>query len=181
MKTKTELRNEIKEKIKRLDLAYCESASELICSRVMALEEYKKAKNVFCFVGTKGEPDTRTIIKDALESGKRVGTPLCVADGIMEVYEIHGFDDLRPGVFGILEPKPGLKLMEPDEIEFAVLPCVTCDHNGNRLGHGKGYYDRYLKRADFPTCMVCLEKLTSSEIPMNRFDKKADRVITDAE
>ena len=74
-----------------------------------------------------------------------------------------------------------LPLIEADEIDFAVLPCVTCDHQGNRLGHGKGYYDRFLKGTKFSTCMICFEKLISGNIPMDDHDQKADSVITDAE
>ena len=179
---KKNLRREIKARIALLEEGYCQKASEIICKRVMAEPAYRTAKTVFCFVGTRGEPDTVKILQDALESGKRVGVPLCVADGIMEVRQISDLNkDLKPGVFGILEPLPVLPLIEADEINFAVLPCVTCDHQGNRLGHGKGYYDRFLKGTKFSTCMICFEKLISGNIPMDDHDQKADSVITDAE
>lgn len=179
---KKNLRREIKSRIEYLEDSYCQKASEIICDRVIAEPAYQTAETVFCFVGTKGEPDTAKILQDALESGKRVGVPLCISDGVMEVRQIEDLTkDLKPGVFGILEPSPGLPIIKADEIDFAVLPCVTCDHQGNRLGHGKGYYDRFLKGTKFPTCMICFEKLISGNIPMDDHDQKADSVITDAE
>lgn len=179
---KRRLREEIKKRAKELDDGYCRAASRGICRRVIAEPAYQAAACVFCFVGTKGEPDTINILRDALTRGKRVGVPLCIADGVMEVRQIKDLEqDLRPGAFGILEPLPELPRIEAREIDFAVLPCVTCDHRGNRLGHGKGYYDRFLRGAEFPTCMVCFEKLTTEEIPMEHHDQKAGKVITDAE
>ena len=182
IEAKKKLRQEIKAKIMELDADYCVRASERICQRVIAEPSYQAAETVFCFVGTGGEPDTRRILRDALEAGKRVGVPLCISDGIMEVRQITDLDrDLRSGYFGILEPLPGQPRIDAKDIDFAVLPCVTCDHQGNRLGHGKGYYDRFLQGTDFPTCMICFEALVSEGIPMDAYDQRADSVITDAE
>lgn len=179
---KKAIRREIKERISRLEADYCTEASRIICRRVLAEPAYQAASTIFCFVGSQGEPDTRKILQDALRSGKRVGVPLCVGDGIMEVREIKNLEqDLQDGFFGIPEPKPEQPVIQPEEIDFAVLPCVTCDHQGNRLGHGKGYYDRYLRDTEFPTCMICFEDLVCEEIPMDDHDQKADSVITDAE
>lgn len=178
---KRQIRKEIKERIRGLSVEYIKAASGTICSRIISLPEYQNAGTVFCFAGSIGEPDTLAVIEDALSRGKRVGLPLCISDGIMEVREIKNPErDLKAGAFGIAEPAPGTALIEPEEIDFAVLPCVTCDKKGNRLGHGKGYYDRYLARAEFPTCMICFEQLISEEIPMDEFDRKADIVITEA-
>jgi len=180
---KKAIRKEIRQRINDLDREYCQNASKIICDRVIALPEYAKAETVFCFVGVDGEPDTRSIINDALLNGKRLCVPLCLDSTTMDAIEISGYDDLVPGYYGILEPKPGLKAVDPTEIDFAVIPCVTCDHKGNRLGHGRGYYDRYFERGEFEKCMICYEKLTIGvgEIPLDEHDKMVSRVVTDAE
>lgn len=181
-KAKKNLREEIKGRIQQLDQDYCRKASQAICQKVLADPAYQEAETVFCFVGIKGEPDTRAILEDALGKGKRVCVPLCVSDGIMEARQIRNpKEDLRAGYLGILEPEPSCAKVNASEIDFALLPCVTCDHQGNRLGHGKGYYDRFLAGCHFDTVMICFEKLITEEIPMDAHDKKADRVITDAE
>lgn len=178
---KKQIRKEIKAEILKLTEDYCSAASAEICCRVTELPEYKQAKTVFCFVGGFGEPDTMKFIRNALQDGKRVGVPLCMSDGIMEVREIKNPDtDLQTGAYGILEPAPLAALIAPEEIDFALLPCVTCDRSGNRLGHGKGYYDRYLAASKFPTCMICFDRLVREDIPMDVFDKRADVVITEA-
>ena len=180
---KKTVRNKVKSLINDLDNSYCQEASKRICSRVISLQEYDRAETVFCFVGVGGEPDTRDIINDALSKGKRLCVPLCVDATTINAIEITGYDDLVPGFFGLLEPKAGLPVVDAKDIDFAVIPCVTCDHKGNRLGHGRGYYDRYLEGADFDTCMICFEKLTmlDGDIPLDEFDKPIDRVVTDAQ
>ncbi len=175
------LRKEIKERIKALDEDYCRWSDEKISSAVVTLPQFVQANTVFCFVGTGGEPDTRTIILKALEMGKTVGVPKCLSDSVMEVRKIYSLDDLEEGMYGIFEPKEGLQVIEPEAIDFSLIPCVTCDFNGNRLGHGKGYYDRYLENGKFFTCMVCRGKLMSTDIPMDKFDVKPDMVISDTE
>ena len=161
---KKKLRTEMKERARGLSRDYCETASRRICDRVTADADYQQARVVFCFVGVGAEPDTRAILEDALRSGKRLCVPRCIDKTTMEAVEIHNCDeDLERGFYGI--------------------PCVSCDHDGNRLGHGRGYYDRYLEGMDFPCALICFEKMTcgSGVIPVDEHDRKIARVITDAE
>lgn len=181
---KKELRNRIKEINKNLTPEYCKEASARICEKVMTLDTYADAKTIFCFVGVGAEPDTRAIIEDALAKGKRVSVPLCIDKTTMEAVEITDFDrDLEAGFYGLLEPKKDLARVQPSEIDFAVIPCVSCDHKGNRLGHGRGYYDRYLEGQSFDCAMICFEKATvaEGEIPTDQYDKAIETVITDAQ
>ncbi|MGF6375265.1 5-formyltetrahydrofolate cyclo-ligase [Clostridiales Family XIII bacterium PM5-7] len=177
---KNELRKEIKKRILSLDDEYCHWASAKIIDKLMELPEYQHAQMVFTFIGIRGEVNTLPLIEQALAAGKRVCVPLCIRDGIMEAREIRNIhNDLSPGMMGILEPKEKTKLIHPTEIDFAVIPCVTGDHQGNRLGHGNGYYDRYLAKAQFASVMICFEKLISDHIPMDDFDQKISRMITE--
>lgn len=179
---KKQLRKKIREKAMGLDQHYCHLASQKIVDKVKNLDDYKTARMVFCFVGSKGEVDTLLLIKQTLASGKRVCVPLCVADGIMEAREITNIEsDLSPGMMGILEPDEKTPLVKKGEIDFAVIPCVTCDHQGNRLGHGKGFYDRYLTDSHFSSAIACYEELISEDIPMEDFDRKIHRVITEVD
>ncbi|NLD10387.1 MAG: 5-formyltetrahydrofolate cyclo-ligase [Clostridiales bacterium] len=184
-----ERKKELRKKIRVIDRSltpdYCREASRIICQKITRLEEYKKASMVFCFVGVGAEPDTTAIIEDALHRGKRVCLPLCIDDTTMQAMEITDIDkDLVPGAYyDIPEPRQGLPVVDVCDIDFALIPCVTCDHKGNRLGHGKGYYDRYLADTGFRKAMICYEKRTvaEGEIPVEEFDKTIETVVTDAE
>ena len=181
---KKALRKKIREINRTLSGEYKEKASEVICRRVLELPEYQAADTVFCFVGMDPEPDTRRIIEAALAAGKRVCVPLCIDDHNMVAKEIRDYDaDLAEGWYGILEPRKDLPEVSREEIGFGVIPCVTCDHAGNRLGHGKGYYDIYLEKETFPKAMICFEKVPveEGEVPIGRYDLPIETVITDAE
>ena len=176
---KRTLRKWVRETRKTLSAEYCKTADLTICQRVLSLCEYNRAKGIFCFVGTKDEINTEYLLKKAWKDKKRVLVPRCAEKGVMHVYEIFSMEDLEEGQYGIREPKDGCKKVSPDEIDFAVIPCVSCDERGYRLGHGGGYYDRYLEHASFTTVVVCRSKLMLQEIPVGIYDKKMDWVVSE--
>ena len=137
------------------------------------------SQTVFAFVGTAREIDTTEFLTATLRQGKRLCVPLCTGPGIMELRKITGFDDLTPGAYGILEPKADCPVVPLDEIDFAVIPCVSCDREGHRLGQGGGFYDRFLSAYRGPAFLVCRERLLRSEIPMEPHDAIIHWVVTE--
>lgn len=99
--------------------------------------------------------------------------------GQMEACVITKEEDLEEGKFGIMEPKAGCKVLMPEQIDLIVLPCLSCDKKGNRLGYGGGYYDRYLEKCTGVRVVICREKLMLDEIPAESFDQKGDFLITE--
>lgn len=170
-----------KERLKGLRPEEKSAGDAAICKRVLGLEAYKKAEVLFCFVGTAEEIDTSMILEQAWSEGKRVAVPKCRAKGVMDAYEVSSFAELSAGSYGILEPREGAKMISPEEIDFAILPCLACDRKGYRLGHGGGYYDRYLEGTEFETAVVCRERLLLEQTPVGQFDRRADWVITERE
>lgn len=178
-KQKRELRKRIKQEIAELPEEYCRRADEEIFRRAVSMPEFLTAKTVFCFVGTAGEINTVLILKKILHEGKRLGVPLCRGKGVMEVREIHGLDELCPGAYGILEPKERCRRIEPEEIDLAFIPCLTCGKDGTRLGHGGGYYDRYLAQTDFTRAALCRSRLMEEQIPAGKYDCAMDQIISE--
>ena len=181
---KSILRKNIKEKTSQLSNEYCKMADERICNKVISLTEFKEAKTVCLFVSAFGEPNTLPIIEYALALGKKVALPLCV-DGSNMVFKIvESMDDVSAGMYGILEPKEHCCEMDPLSIEFMLVPCVTCNKEGHRLGHGRGYYDRFFHRLEKEEkqvfkCVVCRGALMNDEIPVDDYDVKMDAVVSE--
>ena len=143
------------------------------------MPEYQEAQTVFCFVGTDREIDTQPILEDALAAGKTLCVPLCTEPGRMESRQITDLNQLVPGRCGLLEPTADTPVIPVDAIDFAVLPCVTCNYLGQRLGHGGGYYDRFLSQYRGGTVLLCRELLIRQEIPVEPHDYPVPWVLTE--
>ena len=90
-----------------------------------------------------------------------------------------GISSLREGAYGILEPPADAPRVDVDEVDFAVLPCLTCNHLGQRLGRGGGYYDRFLAHYRGGTVLLCRERLIREEIPLEPHDYPIPWVLTE--
>lgn len=176
---KKQCREEVRKRLESLPKEYHEEASQKITEFLCGMEVFQKAGSIFCFVSTPIEINTRSIIQYAWSGGKQVAVPRCLEKGQMEACVINKEEDLEEGKFGIMEPKAGCKVLMPEQIDLIVLPCLSCDKKGNRLGYGGGYYDRYLEKCTGVRVVICREKLMLDEIPAESFDQKSDFLITE--
>lgn len=176
---KKELRKKVAALVSTLEREYCTGADLSIRNFVLHAPEYRNAKTIFCYVGTSREIDTLPMIEQAIAEGKRIGVPLCRKMGIMEVREITSREDLVPGAYDILAPKEDAPLIEPEEIDLCLVPCMTCNKKGERLGYGGGFYDRFLSKTHCPKMMLCREKVLTEEIPTEPHDLVMDSVVTE--
>ena len=181
--TKTEEKQQLRRTMRALESGlsarYKAESSRAIAAHLLAMPEYQEAGTVFCFVGTGREIDTRPILEDVLAAGKRLCVPQCVGKGIMELRQVTDLRQLIPGAYGILEPSADAPLVSLDEVDFAILPCLTCNHLGQRLGQGGGYYDRFLAHYRGGTVLLCREKLIREEIPLEPRDMPVPWVLTE--
>ena len=176
---KSSLRKLIIGKRQNLSAGAIETSDKKIFQNLLKIPQYKKAETIFCFVSTPGEVDTREIIKNALSNNKRVCVPRCLKLGVMHAHEIKSLDDLQPGKYDIPEPKEHCPPIAPHEIDFAIIPCVTCNKQGHRLGYGGGFYDRYIQNQTFTKAALCRQSLLHDDIPLEPHDMAVDIVVTD--
>lgn len=175
--TKKEARQQIKEKIKKLDKIYKKEADRSIFEQVKDLKEYQEANTIFCYASMKDEVDTWELMKLAIKQGKTVGVPLCIGKGIMEVRKITTLKDFEEGAYGIMEPSKSCPVLDKEEIDMAVIPCVSADKDKRRLGHGAGFYDRFLEGSKFPKILLCYGELLMDKVPTEEHDILMDQVI----
>jgi len=147
------------------------------------LREYRDARLLVSYCAKEDEVQTRQIIQSALEEGKRVAVVVTEASSkTLSFSEIDSFeDDLAPGAFGILEPKPGhLRPVPLQRADLVLVPLVAWDEKGHRLGYGAGYFDRALARARRVTKVgLALESQRLPQIPESRHDVPLDIVVTE--
>lgn len=147
-----------------------------ITCRVLASEAYGAAKRVFSYYSMGAEVSTHEILADAMARGKTVALPISGPDGVMEFYRYTG--NLRPGRFGIMEPCSG-RLLVPEAGDLMLVPGLCYDRHGHRLGHGAGYYDRYLKRCQCVTMGLCRDVCLMDRLPRDETDIPVNYVVTE--
>jgi len=156
------------------------AADARICALLEALPEYRAARTVFCFVGTEREINTRPFLERVLADGKCLCVPRCRKKGEMDAKRIRSLDELEKGYYGLWEPPASCESIAPAALELAVIPCVSCSHDGARLGHGGGFYDIYFEaHPQIPTVMICREALICGQIPGEAHDLTFPTVITE--
>ena len=141
---------------------------------------YKVADTVFAYWSVEDEADTRRIINRALSDNKRVALPKCIdKNGNMKFYYIASADDLSIGMYGIMEPCGEDEATAYGNCAICLVPGLSFDRYGYRLGYGKGYYDRFLKEFGGISIGLCYNACLSELLPKDEYDIKVDYIITD--
>ncbi len=176
---KQRLRREAAVVAQGFDAAYLARSDAAILQQVCALPAYRAAHMVFCYISVGGEPDTRALIEKMLAEGKRVCVPRCLPAGVMEARCIASLAEVAPARFGLLEPDETARHILPEEVDLVILPCVSADKEGRRLGNGGGFYDRYMAQLAAPSVCLCRGRLLAQHLPEEAFDRRVDRVVTE--
>jgi len=180
---KQELRAAALRNRRSIDPEELTALSSLVRANLHSLREYRDARLLVSYCAKEDEVQTRQIIQSALEEGKRVAVVVTEASSkTLSFSEIDSFeDDLAPGAFGILEPKPGhLRPVPLQRADLVLVPLVAWDEKGHRLGYGAGYFDRALARARRVTKVgLALESQRLPQIPESRHDVPLDIVVTE--
>lgn len=143
-----------------------------ICDTLAALSELEQARTVLVYwpMLKNREIDVRPLI--ARLEGKHIALPV-VDETVMYAARYTAASALRPNRWGILEPA-GAARTPVSEIEAAVVPALGADRRGHRLGYGKGFFDRFLRRLDarfispvFSACLVDALPAEPHDIPMH--------------
>ena len=147
---KKELRQEMLRSRRQLPEIQRKSHSENIFSELTKDERLREFHFVHCFVGQSDEPDTLPILEWMLNQGKKVAVP-CVDSDKVELQHslIHSTDALEIGKFGILDVRPEKRIeVNISDLDLVLVPGIAFDLSGGRLGYGRGYYDRFLKKTE---------------------------------
>lgn len=154
----------------------------LLCRNVLSWDEYKRADILLSYCSVGMEADTRRIITHALSSGKKVAVPRCVPGKLeMEFYFIDSLQQLKPGGFGIPEPEPCKEAkLSACTGGLCLVPGLSFDTDGGRLGYGGGYYDRFLASYSGIAAGLCYSAMLSEQLlPCYSHDVKITYVLTE--
>jgi len=155
------------------------SRSEMICERLTQTLLFQDANCIALYCATGNEVSTYELM-DKYSTGhegrkKKIVLPVVSGEN-MHFYPYTGKENLKKGAFGIMEPV-SRELVPPEEIDLFIVPGVAFDLACNRLGRGKGYYDRYLSCIDKPVIGLCFDFQLIDSIPCEAHDKKMTMVV----
>lgn len=155
--------------------------SEQIRSRVEELPLFQAARCIALYHALPGEVQTALWLERWRAMGKRLVLPLVEGDDL-RLLPYEGPASLVPGAFGIMEPVSvsGVRSVE-DEVELVIVPGVAFDRRLNRLGRGRGFYDRLLSTLRVPRIGICFQFQLFDEIPAEPFDRRMDIIVSEQE
>ena len=174
---KTLFRRNIKLATRALSQEECQAQSESVVQHLLDILAQRQPRVVALFAPL---PDEVQIGELGKQLGCRVVLPR--VEGVdMEFYD-YASSSLEQGAFGIMEPQGG-EACRADEIDLMVVPGVAFTASGDRLGRGKGYYDKYLSREGFRAyCVgVCYAHQLLEQLPTEPHDKQMDMVVSGKE
>ena len=183
METKSEIRHRILQLRDNLSPADRKKSQILVTDRIIGHQWYYKAEELLIFISNGSEIDTKEIIEDAFHHGKKVFVPKVMGE-TMEFIKIAKGEELIPGYKGILEPEL-TKSSERFEYDNAkqnkvlmIMPGAAFDLTRNRIGYGKGFYDRYLQdKEGLHTIAIGFDCQMVAKIMASEQDVKPDQVI----
>ena len=167
---KKELRKWAKEKRSTLCV---DVVSSEIKTKLFSSEVYKNAKNIMCYYSFGSEVSTLEYFSDnsknwylpKISDNDLLVCPYC-SDFVENKYKIN---------------EPNSKPVDETVIDMVIIPALVADKNGYRIGYGKGYYDRFLKKLSECVCKVVLvySELLINDVHPDAFDEKCDYIVTE--
>ena len=179
---KEQIRAEMRDALKNQSVSERSRKSRLIYEKLKKDFLFKNAKVVMFYLSTEEEVDTHKMAEDALAGGKKVVVP-CVIKGKPDLIPscVKNLDtDLIKGNYGILEPKSEkIEPIDPSEIDLVLVPGLAFDQVNNRLGRGKGYYDRFLAKLprNVKTIGLAFDFQIVKHLPVTELDIPLSRVV----
>ena len=154
-----------------------EQASAAICRRLLEMPRVQQAKTVLSYRALPEEVDL-SLLNDALrQRGVRLCFPVSLAGGVLQAWEPGSW---KQGRYGIWEPDRGDSVqVAPEELDLVLAPCVGFDKKRDRLGHGAGYYDRFLPQTRAAAVAVAFEAQKLPRVAADRFDRAMDAIVTE--
>lgn len=177
MDQKKDIRKDVLRKRNELSMLEWDENSHKIYEKVVNHPFFLSANTIYCYVDYNREVRTREIIETAWKKQKKVAVPKIEGDD-MNFYYINSFSDLSDGYRGILEPENTVEAT--DEFMLVIMPGVAFDKKNNRLGYGKGFYDRFLqKHKNSHTIALGFEMQIIDSVPTDEHDMRPEFLITE--
>ena len=181
--TKAQVRTTLLRRLKQQKENDRRRKSEAIRRKVFRLTAFRRAHTVCCYVALPYEVQTWRMIEEMLKQGKRVVVPVTQPrTKRLRLSQVrHPRKELAAGAFGVLEPVPqALRPVHVRDLDLVLVPGLAFDRRGHRLGHGHGYFDRFLARVPkrAPTVGLAFRFQLLDRLPTAAHDHAVQTILT---
>ena len=174
--TKKELRQQIKQLKAMTPVAVREVEADMVFKTIQAMPVWQQAQHILCYWSLPDELPTHETVNNWLAEGKNIYLPRVKGDDL-EIVPYLGAESLDDNnKFHIGEPVGDA--VDASCLELIIVPAVALDSKRNRLGRGKGFYDRLLTNTTSPTIGVACEFQLVDEVPVEPHDRPLDCIVT---
>lgn len=180
MSPKKQIRKVIREKRRALSKTERQNKNEAIRKNLEHASLFQQAQTVLCYLSTPEEVDTHALIQSHLHK-KTIAVPSMQKDTHdLRLIHLTDWNDLAPNATGILEVQtPDAPTIDENTIDLTLVPGVAFDRSGHRIGYGKGYYDRLLKRTTGIHIGLAYDCQLVEKIPHEPHDVAVDHIVTE--
>lgn len=178
MHSKTEARLDLKAQAKAFRSVDFSDEDASSIKALLASPLYMNASTVFAFIPLKSEVDITPLLDQASKT-KTLALPRCNEDMYLTFHLVtkNWREETKKNMFAIKEPLDG-KLVTPDDTSLLLIPAMAYTASGERLGRGKGYYDRYLQAYKTGTTLgICRSYQLVETLPTETWDQKVEYVV----
>ncbi|MBR1630521.1 MAG: 5-formyltetrahydrofolate cyclo-ligase [Paludibacteraceae bacterium] len=173
---KDNLRQQVSRQRKSLSHEQVLELSEQVMQKLETLPEFERAQSVMVYYPLRNEVSTLGLIERWYDK-KRILLPV-INGSKLDIRPYEGQENMMVGSYGIMEPTTDLYT---GPIDLIVIPGVAFDRSLNRLGRGKGYYDRFLHHTTRPIVGICYDFQLVEEVPSLSHDHRVTRIVTPTE
>ena len=176
---KLKLRKKIKFERTQIPTDVFNARGLLIKNHLLSLITNRNITTIHCFISIKRlfEVDTYALINELLLLGKNVIVPIMNSDELSHS-ELISLEEINLNQWGVMEPKTRI-CTNLDTIEIILVPSLALDKKGNRLGYGKGYYDKFLTSIKALKIGLVFEDFVYDTIPFDNHDVKLNGFVTE--
>jgi len=152
--------------------------SQQISQFLHEINEFNQAKSLFCYLSYLSEVETDGLISHFLEKNLALAVPKIMGRTEMLAVPLTNLSELEPDKMGILTPKSNIAA--PDSFDIAITPGVGFTEKGDRLGYGRGYYDRWFSKNKVRTKIgIAFEVQIVEALPLEDTDMPLDILVTE--
>lgn len=176
MSKKKVIRGKIRNMLCTLSDDFMQQQADIVFHKIENMDCFYNAKNILLYYSLPTELPTHKVI-DEWNATKTILLPRVDSDSL-RIYE-YDSSEMEIGSYDVMEPSARCLEHSIHDIDVAIVPAMAFDHDGNRLGHGKGYYDRLLASAStIKKIGVAFDCQILDYVPHDILDVKMDAVVS---